>query len=163
MKNQHFIHRLQRVVCLFLLSGVILFSLTGCHQEESGEMTQITFERGSGSIWGNQFYIEVCPRQILLVRYFPEGSSQQQTKEQIPITQEQWDTLFRAVQALELTPEKTSFLQTLFGGQMLDGGEYRKLTLVWQTAAGEKEITYRWPGGPQADRLEQLLEQLANP
>lgn len=163
MKNQRLIHRLRRVVCLFLLSGVFLFSLTGCRQEESGDMTQITFERGNGSTWGNQFYIEVCPRQILLVRYFPEGASQQQTKEQIPITREQWDTLFRAVQALELTPEKSSFLQNLFGGQKLDGGEYRKLTLVWQTDSGEKEITYRLPGGPQADRLEQLLEQLANP
>lgn len=158
MTNQCLINRLQRVVCLLLLGGVCLFSLTGCNGQEVGELKQICFERENGSTWGNQFYIEVCAEQILVVSYFPEGSSEQKTLERLPVTETQWNELCQAVQALKLIPEKTSVWQKLFSDRKMDGGDFRKLTLVWQTDSGEKTIVYQWPNGPQAEQLERLLE-----
>lgn len=123
-------------------------------------ITGIRFDRGHGSAWGNQFYIEVCADEIVLARYFPEESQEQEVCEHIPITPEQWNEICLAIQALNLTKDRPSLWQKLWESKKLDGGEYRNLTLVWKTSKGEKEINYQWPSDQQANALEELLEQL---
>lgn len=142
---------------VFLVAACLAAFLTGCGARNSdGVLVRIIFDRGHGSMWGNQFYIELCEEEIICIRYFPEGSSEQVTETEIPLTQEMWEQLVSTVQELELKPERI----TLGKAQVLDGGEYRKLTLSWETGGKEKRVHYSWPSSPAAQKLEALLEGL---
>ena len=141
-------------------AALLVVLLCGCTPKEEGMITGILFERGHGSAWGNQFYIQLCPEEIVVARYFPAGSAQQQNCEHIPITQQQWDELCTALQAMELEKDSVSWWQRLWEGSRMDGTQYRRLIIVWSTARGDKEIAYRWPDGPEAENLEKLLESL---
>jgi len=134
--------------------------LTACGQVDTA-LAGIQFERGHGSAWGNQLYVEIYPQEIAIVRFFPEGAAQQVTREHIPITAEQWQQLRQAVEQLKLQEKRSSWLDKRFGHSKLDGGEYRNLTLVWQTGKKVVRTDYHWPQTAQADILETLLEQLA--
>ena len=142
--------RVLKILAMILIFGVFL--LTGCGIRSSAAITGIVFNRGHGSAWGNQFYIEICSGEILLARYIPEGGSELVTLEHIPITQEQWQSVLRTVEQLPLEKARTN----LWEKQKVDGSEFRELTLV----RGKKETTYWWPNIPQAQQLEQLLEGL---
>lgn len=149
--------RAGRIFVLLLLSAVLGLSITGCGQKECEVMTGIRFDRGHGSIWGNQFYIEVQADEIVLARHFPENSQNQKVCEHMPITPEQWNEVCMAVQALVLKEDRPSLWQKLWKSRMLDGGEYRTLTVVWDE---EVEIAYQWPNNQQSKDLETLLERL---
>lgn len=160
MKFAFFSKRLRGIIVLFLLGVFLMLGITGCDTKEVGVITGIRFERGHGSMWGNQFYIEVRTDEIREARFFPEGGQNQVTREHIPVSAQQWEALCRAVDALELVEYRTSFWQKLFGNKKLDGGEYRTLTLIRQNGATEEETVYRWPSASEALALETLLEQL---
>lgn len=136
------------------LAAVFAFALllSGCNAGECDPITGIKFERGHGSAWGNQFYIEVSPEAIVVLRYIPAGATELQTVEQLPITETQWQSLRAAVEQLPLKKARSLFGES----HKLDGGEYRKLTLL----RDGKETAYRWPDTPEAQQLEQLLEAL---
>ena len=119
-------------------------------------MTGIIFDRGHGSAWGNQFYVEVCQTEVILMRYISAGSVDLITREHLPISPETWQALTDALGALELQQEQTSFLSHFWADKKLDGGEYRKLTVQY----GSKEVHYQWPADPGAAELEKLLEAL---
>lgn len=155
--NLQIFHKNGRRVLALLLAGVMLLGFTGCGTKEAGVMTGLRFDRGHGSVWGNQFYIEVCADEIVLVRYFPENSQDQEVCEHMAITPEQWTKICTAVQALDLKEDRPSLWQKLWESRKLDGGEYRALTVIWD---GNVEIAYEWPNNQQATELETLLEQL---
>ena len=139
---------------IFVLAALLL---TGCKAKGGDTITGVIFDRGHGSMWGNQFYIELVAEEIVLARYFPQNSQEQQVSEHLPITAEQWTDICTAVQALELKEDRPSLLDKLFRRSKLDGGETRTLTLIWD---GETKITYQWPNDPRAMELEALLERL---
>ena len=56
---------------------------------------------------------------------------------------------------------RQSWKEKLFGSKKLDGGDYRNLTLLWETEKGTEERCYEWPQNEQANMLEALLKQLA--
>lgn len=134
-----------------MLLAFLMTLPAGCKQKDPA-VTEIIFNRGHGSMWGNQFYIKVQATQIVLARYIPEGSSELVTAENLPITDAQWQTVKSAVEQLPLEKARTK----LWEKQKLDGGEFRELTLV----RGKKETAYGWPDNPEARQLEALLEQL---
>lgn len=103
-------------------------------------------------MWGNQFYIEISPVEIVTARYIPEGSWDLVTVEHLPITDAQWEKIKSAVEQLPLEKARTNIWEK----QKLDGSEFRELTLV----RGKKEVTYYWPNIPQAQQLEALFEAL---
>lgn len=143
-----------------ILAACCLVLFSGCAgTEQAGTVCKIVFDRGSGSTWGNQFYIELCPEEIITVRYFPAGSSDFVTREHIPIDGNIWEDALSAVQTLEdkLEANSQSFWQKLLGGQKQDGGDYRKLT-VYRTSG--EEVSYKLPADPAAQSLEALLESL---
>lgn len=150
---------MQKFMCL-LLCAAVLFGMAGCASEKEDEIIGIIFERGHGSMWGNQFYIHVEKTEIVQSRYIPENAQDQQTRQNIPITQQQWEELLAAVQMLKLQEECPSLWESLLGNSKLDGGEYRELILIWSTPKGEKEMSYQWPGDERAEKLEILLTQL---
>ena len=144
------------VAALMLLTG-----LPGCHAKEDYVLTGIIFDRGHGSAWGNQLYMEVQGTKIVRLRYISKDTGQLETLEYIPILPEQWEALKSAVLKLELQKETVSWKERLLGHSKLDGGEYRNLSLIY--SADDKEVTtrYQWPGSPEAQGLEAMLEQLA--
>lgn len=144
---------------------VLLLGLSGCGaaQADTPALTRVILERGHGSMWGDQFYMDVCADEILQTHYFPADDPGGTLTEESgrPVTPEQWDGIVSAVEALEpsLVPVREPFWKKLLGrGQTLDGGEFHHLTLYWEDAAG---IRYVWPANEQAAALETRLEQLA--
>ena len=115
-------------------------------------VTGLTFERGSGSVWGNQLYICMTEAQIVTLRYIPEGTSDLVELQNLPITQEQWQTVCQQLEQLTLEEAKPKLPGKLFGKQ--DGGDFRHLTVAY----GSETVDYRWPENGQA--LETFLEQL---
>lgn len=142
---------MKRIIWLIALLPALM--LSGCSlKPELKNLTGLTFERGSGSSWGDQLCISLTQSQILTLRYFPAGTGQLVTLEQIPITQDQWQAIVRVLEQLPLKEKRTSLLGGLFPKQ--DGSDYRKLSLTY----GEKTISYEWP--EDGEKLERLLEQL---
>ena len=139
-----------KILAIAFVFGTLLWS--GCHAKENGALTGIRFNRGHGSAWGNQFYIEIQPAEIVEARYIPQGQSELVTVEHIPITDAQWQSVQGLVEQLPLEKARTN----IWDKQKLDGGAFRELTLVH----GKQEAAYMWPDTPQAEQLEQLLEQL---
>ena len=149
------------------VAGVMAFliCLSGCGatQEETRTLRRVVLDRGHGSMWGNQFYMDVCADEISQTRYFPSDDPGGELTEDFgrAITAEQWDEILSAVEALEptLIPMRQPFLKKLFARkEVLDGGEFHHLTLYW---AEDEAIRYEWPFNEQAVALEALLEQLA--
>lgn len=132
--------------------SAFLLLLSGCNGKEDDAVTGIKFERGHGSVWGNQFYIEISDDEIVTARYIREGTGELVTEEHIPITDAQRQTIRTVAQQLPLEKERTQ----LWGKRKADGTEFRKLTLI----CGTKETVYRWPNTPEANQLEQLLESM---
>lgn len=135
-----------------LLCFLLALLLVGCGAEKETALTNVAFNRGHGSAWGNQFYIQISPREIEIARYIPEGSWELVTVEHLPITDDQWQEIKTTVEQLPLEKAR----QNIWEKQKLDGSEFRELTLV----RGEKEVTYYWPNTPEAQQLEQFMEAL---
>jgi len=135
----------------FLLFPIVMLWLTGCSRGRE-PITGLTFERGSGSVWGDQLYISITQRKITTLRYIPDGSGEQVERENLPITQQQWQAVLAQLEQLTLEKERTNPIGKLFGKQ--DGGDFRRLTIT----CGSETVTCRWPKNGQA--LESLLEQL---
>lgn len=138
-----------RILPFFMMAMLLL---SGCSGKRSQELTSISFNRGHGSMWGNQFYMEISPQEIVTAHYIPEDSGDLVTVEHLPISDTQWQTVKHTVEQLPLEKARTDIWEK----QKLDGSEFRELTLEW----GKKEITYYWPNTPEAQQLEQLFEKL---
>lgn len=108
-----------RVWAFFAMTALLL---TGCKAKEDGEITGGIFDRGHGSAWGNQFYIEVCADEIVLARYFPENSQDQETCEHILITPKQWSEICVSIQSMDLQEDRIRLWQDLWKSHKLDGG-----------------------------------------
>lgn len=148
---------------LLLLAGCMMFMLTSCSGEKGDvSLNRLVFDRGHGSMWGNQFYIEVTETEIVYAAYFPEGASEQTTCQNIPITEETWASIVSAVDTLkpELVKDTPTLWEKLAGSRKQDGGEYRKLTLSWQTSSNTEDVLYKWPASSAATQLETLLQSL---
>ena len=141
-------------------AAILLLFFAGCKSADDFETVGLVFERAHGSVWGNQFYVEVCADEIIEMRYFPEGEIDPVTVTHIPVTSMQWNALRDTVQSLPLTKVKPSLRERLFGQNKLDGGEYRHLTLIQKNAQGETAVLYEWPQSEQAAELEKQLKQL---
>lgn len=144
------------IAALMLLTG-----LSGCHAKKDYALTGIIFDRGHGSVWGNQLYMEVHSTQIVKLRYISKDTGQLETLEQIPIRLEQWEALKAAVLNLELQEQTASWKERLFGHSKLDGGEYRNLSLIYSGGGKEVATKYQWHGSAEAQELEDMLELLA--
>ena len=144
--------RLRRLTAVLLL---FLLSLTACAQKEvDGEVTKLIFDRGHGSAWGNQLYMEICPQEITLLRKVGADGALH-TWENLPVSAENWEQLEAILKNISLEKESVSLWQSLFASQKRDGGLYRNLTLVY----GEKQLRCQWPADDGG--LEAFLELLA--
>ncbi len=147
---------------LLIVMLLFLVSLSACGAKEDPVLIKIVFERGHGSMWGNQFYIEVTADQIQQVQYISKDTMELDNRNNIPITEQQWQALENAILLLELQEDNNTWKDKLFGQSTLDGGEYRRLTLTWKIGDKEKEVSYLWPQSQQAAEFESMLVQLVD-
>ena len=154
---------------LALTALIAAMLLTACTFDmENAELTQVTFTRGHGSMYGSQFSITVTKDEIVYASFFPEEGANDPTEVfGAPIDQAQWESIADLVGKMSPKLEKDSS-DTFFGKiinkikpQMLDGGEFRKLTLTLTIGDKEETIPYLWPQGEDAEALEALLEKIA--
>ena len=134
-----------RIVAMVLA----LFSLSGCRANDA-PVTGIIFQRGHGSAWGNQFSVEVNGTEIVTAEYLENGELV--TVTHVPISEARWQSICALIEQLPLEKARSD----IWDKHKLDGGEFRKLTLVQGTTKTE----YRWPDTAEAEQLEQLLEAL---
>lgn len=139
---------------------------------EECTLTRVMLERRHGSVWGVQFYVDVCPREVTLIRYFPreDPGGELAVDKHIPLTSQRWDEIVEAVAQLrpQLSPvPKPTFWARLTQARkgryrVLDGVGYHHLALTWQAEGHPHEVRYDWPGSEQAKTLETLLERLTD-
>jgi len=139
---------------------MVLTGLSGCRGKADYALTGFIFDRGHGSAWGNQLYMEVRSTEIVVLNYISKETNQLETLERIPIQPEQWEALKTVLLNLKLQKDSLSWKEWLFKHNKLDGGEYRKLSLIYSGDGEETETKYRWPGNAAAQELEEMLEQL---
>lgn len=160
------------------LIGILLMLLQafgGCSngeaiQTEQTVLASVILDHGHGSMWGCQFYVNINAEQIVETSYFPAENSNgdQVSRNNIPIAQEQWEQVEAAVMAVK--PQLQQVKQPGWwerilrstGSQKLDGGEFRYLTLTWQSGEETQEVVYEWLGSEEAAELERLLEELVD-
>ena len=94
------------VLCMVMLSGC------GKKVEEEGTLVGVIFERGHGSAWGNQFYMEVCEDEIIQANYISENSADLVTEEHIAITSEQWQEICNTIEKMELKKVRSIYIIT---------------------------------------------------
>ena len=122
---------MRRLIWIFLLTPVLAMMLPSCGGEKA-EITQLTFDLGNGSSWGDQLYVCVKSDCIVTLRYYSSETEGVEVLENIPITESQWQTLIDSLDGVELKKEKSGLLEKLFG--KTDGGDYCRLTVAY----GEK-------------------------
>jgi len=154
---------------LLLLLAVIL--MVGCSKTpkvpEGAVLTQVIFDRGHGSERGNQFHMNIKRDEIRLASWFSPDYEELEA-DHVPLSEETWLEIEALV--LELLPEmepvkEPGLLDRLFEKampQVLDGGEYHTLNLVWETEDEIQIIEYGWTGSPGQLELEAALEDLTN-
>ena len=150
-----------------LLLPVLL--MAGCSKTpqvpEGAVLTQVIYDRGHGSQWGNQFHMNIKQDEICLASWLtPEYEALE--AEHVPLPEETWQEIETMV--LELLPEMEPVKEPGFWGrlfervmpQALDGGEFHTLHLMWETEEEILTIEYHWTGSAGELELERFLEDL---
>lgn len=137
--------------------------------ETPGKLVGITYEYSAGSmVWGTEFNIDLTSDEILSCAYWDMGRnrSEMTTKENVPITNEQWEDIEKAVLDLwgvwEEIPEKVMNSKPDPDIQILDGGGYNRWWLTWETAEGTKKILYYYSNDRRITTLIDLLQNIAD-
>ena len=132
--------------------------------EPPGKLIGLNYEIGSSTVMLMGFSIELTPDEVI------QGNEDEVCVEHKPVTPKQWEEVEKAVLALypnlqEIVYDTSSVTDDEFSEiEVLDGGEYRNLTLVWDTEAGEQEISYTWKDSDLQFRiLIEMLRELVNP
>jgi len=133
-------------------------------------LERVILERGHGSAWGTQLYVDVGCEKIYHANFisYVSASGELVSCQDIPITQEQWDRIqtcvFQLLPSLEVKKD-SGVLVRMFRSWMRktsvqDGGAFWNLTLVWQEEQESRTVEYVWPADGQARELESLLESM---
>lgn len=138
--------------------------------EAPGELVGVTKEYSAGSMeWGTEFSIYINPEEIVSCAYWDhEGDMSEMTrKEHVPITEEQWADVKKAVMDLwgswEVMPESVINQKPDPDIQALDGGGYDRWWLTWKTADGTEKIRYYNPSDRRVLTLDEVLRETADP
>ena len=131
-----------------------------------------------GGMTRDDFFIWVSPEAIVETFYYPESPPEGMgwpdlcTKEDVPITAEQWADVEQVVMELYplMRPEpEPSLWDRLWdgigrlSGGVLDGVYSSSITCIWKTEAGEQRIAYSKPDDDRIFTLVALLRELADP
>ena len=133
---------------------------------ENGTLAGIGYDRQVGMVWGEDVSIEIERDRIVEARFFSEEESDYTMIEDVLITEEQWELIEDAVQAiLPVLEEKPQTKKTIdLSVQELDGPNTEEFYLIWQSETGEKtKIFYNQPQDRRFQTLLALMEETVNP
>ena len=138
--------------------------------ELPGKLVGVTHESSAGSMeFATEFAIDVAPEQILHCEYWDLNVKRDEMicKDNVPITEQQWADVEKAVLDLwgswEEIPEEVLNQPDDPEYFVLDGGDYNRWWLSWETADGTKKVRYYAPADRRIVTLNTILEELANP
>ena len=149
-----------RTAAKLLAFLIAITGLSGCGRDitSSDSLVRITFDRSHGSLWGNQFCIDLMETEIVEAQFFRQGETEQTEVSRIPLSAEEWKKAEQAVLSLAPSLKEKKEKKGIF--QKSDGTEERTLTLIWETENGEKTVVYDLPSTENAIALEEYLEAL---
>ena len=138
--------------------------------ELPGKLAGVTHESSAGSMeWGTEFAIDLVPEEILHCEYWDLNANRDHMmqRDHVAITASQWADVEKAVLGLwgvwEEIPESVLNYEPDPDLQILDGGDYNRWWLTWETEEGTKKIQYYYPNDRRILTLTALLEELAQP
>jgi len=138
--------------------------------ELPGKLVGVTHESSAGSMeFATEFAIDVAPEQILHCEYWDLNVKRDEMicKDNVPITEQQWADVEKAVLDLwgswEEIPEEVLNQPDDPEYFVLDGGDYNRWWLSWETADGTKKVRYYAPADRRIVTLNTILEELAHP
>ncbi len=162
---------MRRLSVTALLAAMLFCTACSGQTPQQKELTRVVFHRGHGSTWGSQFRMDICPSEISYLQYFTRGEegTTQHELTAIPVEEAQWEQVEAAV--LQLLPQlqvkkAPGLLKRLvqsLAPPTVDGGEWVNLTLTWLVNGEAQEVNYIWPVCEEAEALELLLKELAQP
>ena len=172
---------MKRIMAAILATVMALTGLTGCKKQEPqpvipetpelpGTLVGVNYATGGGMMAHSEFHIILKRQEVEYTEFWPEDYVENiNVREHVPITEQQWADVETVIldlyqdgmlEAYQPKPEpENSFLD----GLVLDGGDYTKLSLVWQTEDGSVEQGYYWPNDRRVLTLTDLLRELADP
>lgn len=129
----------------------------------NSKLCGLIFERGHGSMWGNQFYISIYGNEIIRGVYFPaDRSGELATVEGICLTEDAVAQIYEAAENLipftKKAPRKKPWFLRFSRVTVLDGGEFKKLTVIQTVSGKEKRKEYVITPCQEAEKFEALLE-----
>ena len=138
--------------------------------ELPGKLVGVTHESSAGSMeFATEFAIDVAPEQILHCEYWDLNVKRDEMicKDNVPITEQQWADVEKAVLDLwgswEEIPEEVLNQPDDPEYFVLDGGDYNRWWLSWETADGVQKVRYYAPADRRIVTLNTILEELAHP
>ena len=138
--------------------------------ELPGKLVGVTHESSAGSMeFATEFAIDVAPEQILHCEYWDLNVKRDEMirKDNVPITEQQWADVEKAVLDLwgswEEIPEEILNQPDDTEYFVLDGGDYDRWWLSWETADGVQKVRYYAPADRRILTLDAVLEELAHP
>ena len=138
--------------------------------ELPGKLVGVTHESSAGSMeFATEFAIDVAPEQILHCEYWDLNVKRDEMicKDNVPITEQQWADVEKAVLDLwgswEEIPEEILNQPDDTEYFVLDGGDYDRWWLSWETEDGVQKVRYYAPADRRILTLDAVLEELAHP
>lgn len=135
-------------------------------ESDIAALERVIFDRGHGSVWGNQFFTELTAAELVITRFFDPSDPTRTllTRTNQALAPEEWPQLTAAIVALlpHLPTAKHRF--RLFARKPFpaaaDGTAYCKLTLFFRSGRKLRTTSVPMPDCPEANAFEQLLEHL---
>ena len=142
--------------------------------DETLTLAAVEYETRNGMVYGEDISMHIQRDKIVFARYFSvekmeadEYSDGYETKEDVPITEEQWEKISEAVEAIrplleECKPAVFNPASTIF--EATDGPNYTNFYLTWENDNGEQSrVQYYSPGDRRFRTLLDLMEETVNP
>ncbi len=158
-------------IMLFLVLAIsVALIFCGCapEAESMGEVVSFSFSRTNGSVWGTHLSISADKNTVYYLAYFPNESDEFITKENLPITEEQWQKLAsgakNAADSMEIKKPKylKSFINRLFPSPVVDGADNYSFSVEYENDTVDYMWTYTGPGESFIALVESLAPELDN-
>ena len=140
-----------------------------------GTLSGVMYSYSGGMTVRNDFFIWLSPDAIVETFYYPEeppkgvGWHECFTKENVPITVQQWADVEQIVMELyplmKPEPERRSGILGSLANWLgaVDESSSSSITLIWDTEEGEQRIRYFAPDDERVNTLIILLKELVDP
>ena len=144
-------------------------AFTGNESDIPGKLTGVRYEYSAGSMnYHSEFAIDLTRDEIKHCEYWGTSSNDMVQKDNVPVTEEQWADVEKAVLGLmgvwREIPEEVLNQEPdpEYEIEVLDGGDYSRWYLTWETDEGTETLQYYDTSDRRILTLTDLLYNLAD-